>query len=157
MAAITLLVLAIENPSTWLRTGTETTEKNSHELTRMGTNNLIADCADCTEFISHKDAKAQNQRKKSKARNPKWSDRLTARACRGQSSRAYFTRLIVFSINRKDYEHLTKLEIRILQNIESELPGVDKSAKPATRMADKLRLRHDKKAIRLRPGSDSFI
>jgi hypothetical protein len=42
---------------------------------------------------------------------------------------------LVFSINRKDYEHLTKLEIRILQNIESELLGVDKSAR---RAADKL-------------------
>jgi hypothetical protein len=66
MAAITLLVLATENPSTWLRAGTESTEKNSHELTRMGQppNNLIADCADCTDFISHEDAKAQNQRRK---------------------------------------------------------------------------------------------
>jgi hypothetical protein len=53
MAAITLLVLA-----------TESTEKNSHELTRMGQppNNLIADCADCTDFISHEDAKAQREK-----------------------------------------------------------------------------------------------
>jgi hypothetical protein len=42
--------------------------------------------------------------------------------------RVHLTRLIVFLINQKDYEHLTKLNIRILENIESELPGVDKSA-----------------------------